>query len=135
MAGRGVVRSMEWVLLIAQLPAKGRLAAGILLLDHASDELHIQLLPELSEVPEDIAEVWRELQQDLTERAREQGGSRILHWLEETASNFIQLSGRNRVDTAIPEETLEALYRKHVTSDLEDRRQLRKLKLRRGVVR
>ena len=75
MAGRGVVRSMEWVLLIAQLPAKGRLAAGILLLDHASDELHIQLLPELSEVPEDIAEVWRELQQDLTERAREQGGT------------------------------------------------------------
>jgi hypothetical protein len=124
---------MEWVLLIAKLPAKAPLAAGILLLDRAADELHIQLLPDLSEAPEDAAEVWRELQQDLMERSRQQGGSRILDWLETMASNFIQLSGRNHVETDMAEKTLGLLYRKHVTGDLEDRRQLGRLGPRRGA--
>ena len=133
MARHDVVRSMEWVVLLAQLPAKRCFAAGILLLDRASDELHVQLLPELAEAPEEVAEVWRELQRDLVERSHEQGGSLVLDWLETTASNFIQLSGRNHVDTAMPKEALDLLYRTHVMSGREDQRQARKLELRRGA--
>jgi len=133
MARNDVGRSMEWVLLIAQLPGQEGLPAGILLLDRASDELYIKLLPELNGAPEEASEVWRELHRDLMEWSSEQGSSRILDWLETTASHVIQLGRRNHVETKVPEETLSRLYRKHVMLDLPDQQQPRELGLRRGA--
>jgi hypothetical protein len=120
MTHNDVVRTVEWALVIAQLPARAdNSPVGILLLDPASDELHVKLLPELTGAPEDVLEFWRELPHDLSERSRELGGSRILDWLETTASHFIQLGSRTCMDTSTPREILDLLYRKHVTRDLE----------------
>jgi hypothetical protein len=121
MTHNDVVRPVEWALLIAQLPAQDGIPAGILLLDPASDELHIKLLSELTgaDADQEAAEFWRELPQDLMERSRELGGSRLLDWLETTASHFIELGSRTSIETSNPQETLDLLYRTHVIDDLE----------------
>jgi len=117
-----VVRTVEWALLMAQLPTRDCTPVGVLLLDATSDELHIKLLPELTGVHEEVTEFWRELPSDLIERSGAVGGSRVLDWLETTASHVIQLGSRARMDTTNPQETLDLLYRQYVTGDLEIQR-------------
>jgi hypothetical protein len=114
-----VARTVEWALLMAHLPTKESSPAGVLLVDSASDQLHIKLLPELRQAHEEVAEFWRELPQELMERSRELGGARVLDWLETTASHLVQLGSRARMETTNLPETLDLLYRKHVTSDVE----------------
>lgn len=60
MTHKDVVRTVEWTLLMAQLPTRNCSPAGVLLLDAASDELHIKLLPELTGAHEEVTEFWRE---------------------------------------------------------------------------
>ena len=122
MTHKDVVRTVEWTLLMAQLPTRNCSPAGVLLLDVASDELHVKLLPELTGAHEEVTEFWRELPDDLMERSRELGGFRVLEWLETVASHLIQLGSRARVETTNPEETLDLLYRQHITGDLEAQR-------------
>jgi hypothetical protein len=119
MPANDVVRSVEWALLIAQQPARDCLPAGILLVDRVSDELHLRLRPELPEAQDETAEFWRELPNDLVERSRELGGSRMLDWLETTASHLVQLGSRTYMESTNPQETLDLLYRRYITGDLE----------------
>lgn len=114
MAPNDVVRTVEWALLMAQLPGKAPLSAGILLLDPGSDELHIKLLPEVSGADQEVNEFWRELPQHLMERSQAVGGRRVLDWLETSASHLVQLGPCTPLQTANPEEALELLYRRHV---------------------
>lgn len=118
MIQNGVVRRVEWTLLIIQQPRRDCSAAGVLLLDPTSDELHVRLLPELNGANREIDEFWRELPIYLSKRSREIGGSRILEWLETSASHVVQLGARLHMTTADPEEALNMLYRTHVTRDL-----------------
>jgi hypothetical protein len=119
MPANDVVRSIEWALLITQQPAQDCLPAGILLVDRVSDELHLRLRPELPEAQEDAAEFWRELPNDLVERSRELGGSRILDWLETNTSHLVQLGSRTYMESTNPQETLDLLYQRYITGDLE----------------
>jgi hypothetical protein len=114
---RNDVRTVEWSLLIVQQPAGDRSPVGILLLDRASDELYVRLLPELKEADRDVREFWDELPAYLSQRSCELGGSQTLEWLETTASHLVQLGTRTPMTTADAERELNALYRKHVTSD------------------
>jgi len=104
---------------MAQLPTREPSPAGVLLVDSASDQLHIKLLPALSAAHEEVAEFWRELPQELMERSRELGGAGVLDWLETTASHLVQLGPRARTEATNLSETLDLLYRKHVTGDVE----------------
>jgi hypothetical protein len=119
MPANDAVRSVEWALLMAQQPARDCLPAGILLVDGISDELHLRLRPELPEAEDDTAEFWRELPNDLIERSRQLGGSRMLDWLETTASHLVQLGSRTYMESTNPQETLDLLYRRYITGDLE----------------
>jgi hypothetical protein len=119
MAQNDVVRTVEWALVLAQLPARERSSAGVLLLDPISDELHVRLLPELAGANEDAAEFWRELSFDLIKRSRAVGGHQVLDWLETTASHLIQLGSRHSIQATNPQETLDLLYQRHVIGDPE----------------
>jgi hypothetical protein len=114
-----VIRRVEWTLLIVQQPTRDRSPAGVLLLDPISDELHVRLLPELKEANREVGEFWRELPIYLSKRSREIGGSRILEWLETSASHVVQVGARLHMTTADPEEALNMLYRTHVAGDLK----------------
>src|SRR5689334_15745112 len=86
--------NVEWAVLTARLPGRKAIPAGILLVDLASDELHVKLLPELSMAADEVAEFWRELPDYLLERSKAVGGHQVLAWLEDTADNVIQLGPR-----------------------------------------
>ena len=115
MTQNDAVRTVEWALLMARLPARDCSPAGVLLLDSTTDELHVRVLPELMGANEEAAEFWRELSPDLMERSRSVGGRQVLAWLETTASHLIQLGSRHSIEAANPLETLDLLYRQHVT--------------------
>jgi len=117
MTQNDAVRTVEWALLMAQLPTQESSPAGVLLLDSASDELYVKLIPELPGAHEEVAEFWRELPRDLRERSRFLGGQQVLDWLETTASHLIRLGSRHSIGVANPSETLDLLYRQHVTDD------------------
>jgi hypothetical protein len=117
MTQNDAVRTVEWALLMAQLPTQDCSPAGVLLVDAASNELHVKLIPELTGANEEAAEFWRELPHDLRERSRTVGGQQVLDWLETTASHLIRLGSRHSIEVANPPETLDLLYRQHVTDD------------------
>jgi hypothetical protein len=104
----------SWVLLLAQVPGAPPTPAGVLLLDPATDELHVALRDAVSN-DQDIREVWDSLRQELAERSSEIGGARLLDSLEEDLSLFLQVQApRQQVATTDPEQTLKALFKGHV---------------------
>jgi hypothetical protein len=117
---------------MARLPGQEGSSAGVLLLDSASDELYVRLTPELAGAHEEASEFWRELSHDLMERSRTVGGKQVLDWLETTASHLIQLGSRHSIKAEYPQETMNLLYRQHVTCDLEAERPIQQ-ELRRGA--
>jgi hypothetical protein len=129
-----VFRTVEWALVIAQLPTRERSSAGVLLLDLGSDELHVRLQPELAGANEEAAEFWRELSHDLIERSRAVGGHNVLDWLETTASHLIQLGARHSIEATNPHETLDLLYQRHVIANLEVEEPVQQ-EFRRGAAR
>ena len=109
-------RIASWVILLAQVPGASPQPAGVLLLDPATDELHIALADIVSD-DEDIKEVWDSLRQELAERSCEIGGARLLDSLEEDLSLFLQIQApRRNVATTNPEQTLQMLFQEHVSA-------------------
>ena len=74
MAQDDVDRSVEWAVLTAQFPGCDAVSAGILLVDLASDELYVKLLPALSRAEDEVVEFWCELPKDLIVRSKALGG-------------------------------------------------------------
>jgi hypothetical protein len=107
------IRTADWVLLMAQDPGLPIRPAGILLLDPLTDKLHIAL-DDFVSTDEDIREVWESLKEELADKASEMGGARLLDWLEEDLSLFLQLQPRQYIATANPEQALEDLFKEHV---------------------
>ncbi|MBI4873321.1 MAG: LexA family transcriptional regulator [Acidobacteria bacterium] len=111
------IQTAECLFLQAALP--GRLAenAGVLLLDPATDRLHIRLRRDWSAIAaEEDAEVLALLEDDLKRKAAEMGGAALVAWLEESASNLVRVSGREAVQLADFEARLNRLYRENVQS-------------------
>jgi hypothetical protein len=114
MAQGDTVRNMEWAVLELRIPGCNPVSAGILLVDLASDQLYVKLLPELSTAEDEVVEFWCELPQGLIERSKAVGGYQVLRWLEDTASHLVQLGPRSVEKASDPENQLESLYRHHV---------------------
>lgn len=110
-------------MLSACLPSRAPVPVGILLLGH-DDRLHLKLIRDWEELenqavdPED-REVLEQLAQDLEAKARAEGGSAVMSWLESEASWTIRASDREKVNIAGVRRTLERLYREHVASTVE----------------
>jgi SOS-response transcriptional repressor LexA len=110
-------RPAEWVILSVALPGRAAEAAGVLLLEVESGELQLKLRRDWDEIAsEEDVEVLAELENDLQLKSREMGGRALLDWLEESASNIVQIGERNRITVRNFPSTLERLYREHVST-------------------
>jgi hypothetical protein len=103
-----------WVMELA-LPGRPKVNAGVLLLDTASDQLHLRLRRDWQQLaePED-AEVLAALEQDLRRQGREAGGEQLLRSLEDTLSNTLRITDRESIAVGDFEKALERLYARHV---------------------
>jgi hypothetical protein len=59
-------------------------------------------------------EIWRELAEDLEQRANEMGSVEVLNWLENTASHSLRIGPRQTIRISGVEATLERLCRQHI---------------------
>ena len=105
----------EYSLLLSFLPKHGEQTIGVLLLDPATDTLHIRLRRDWHYVgnEEDI-EVLAELADDLESLAQQSGGRAVLERLENEASQALRVSDREAIAVRDFERSLQELYREHV---------------------
>jgi phage repressor protein C with HTH and peptisase S24 domain len=109
----------EFSVLTAELPGGGSQAIGVLLLDPRTDTLHVRLRRDWDSIASDEdAEVLAEMEDDLLLQAREHGGAAVLDFLENTASNSIRVTDRERVTVRDFERKLSELYREHVPAQI-----------------
>jgi SOS-response transcriptional repressor LexA len=108
-------RKAQYLVVQVDLPGRPKAIAGVLLLDPATDTLHVKLRQDWDAIadPED-SEVLCQLEQDLAARAREAGGERILQTLEDTLSNTVSISARETIAVGDFPRALQALYERHV---------------------
>ncbi len=105
----------EYSLLFSYLPNHGEQTIGVLLLDPATDTLHIRLRRDWHYVAdEEDIEVLAELADDLESLARQNGGAAVLARLENEASQSLRVNDREAISVRNFERTLEELYREHV---------------------
>jgi SOS-response transcriptional repressor LexA len=105
----------EYSLILADLPGRSVQTIGVLLLDPATDTLHVRLRRDWEVVASDEdAEVLAELEDDLASKARDLGGTAVLEHLENIASQSIRVSDREAVTVRDFDRTLSELYREHV---------------------
>ena len=108
-------RKAEWLPVLISLPGRQGETCGILLLDRESDELHLKLRSDWPEfAAEEDAEVLEEMEHDLSLKARELGGEGLLAWLEENASQTVQVGDREEISVRNFSTALQRLYREHV---------------------
>ena len=107
-------RAQYWVMELA-LPGRPKVNAGVLLLDTASDQLHLRLRRDWEQLadPED-AEVLAGLEQDLRRQGRESGGEQLLRSLEDTLSHTLRITDRETIAVGDFEKALERLYLRYV---------------------
>src|SRR5437764_9926586 len=106
MLGTGTVKRGEWTLLLLRSPGEQPIAAGVLLLDLATDRLYIRLRDDLVDLDPDVTLIWELLESDLVEKAAEMGGANVLRWLEDEGSNTILAGHRRELEMIRPELAL-----------------------------
>ncbi len=114
----GSASKAQYLILEATLPGRPKVNAGVLLLDIATDTLHIKLRQDWDGIadPED-AEVLAQLEQDLAAQGREVGGERALQTLEDTLSNTLAVSVRETIAVGDFPKALQTLYRRLVDGE------------------
>ncbi len=109
----------EYMLLVSELRGCGPQTIGVLLLDRATDTLHVRLRRDWNQwAGEEDAEVLAELEDQFLLQSREEGGKAVLDRLEQEASNSLRVSDREAVSVANFEKSLNDLYRRHVPSEV-----------------
>ncbi len=102
-------------LLLCQLPGRPVETVGVLLLDPATDTLHLRLRRDWdSFASEEDAEVLSELEEDLSADSSKRGGTAVLDWLENEASDSIRITNREAITVSDYSKVLGDLYREHV---------------------
>lgn len=106
-------------LIVSALPGREEQTIGVLLLDPASDTLHVRLRRDWERLAsEEDAEVLIELADDLLLQARDEGGQSVLDRLEQEASHALRVTDREAVSTRDFDQTLNDLYRRHVPAQV-----------------
>lgn len=109
------VTEAEYLIFRANLPGRDLRNIGVLLHDPSEGRLKLCLLTDFRDLAdEEDAEVLELLDAELASRAEEMGAGGFLAWLEDTASNVLQLSERKPVQVGDFEATLEQLFHEHV---------------------
>jgi phage repressor protein C with HTH and peptisase S24 domain len=113
------LKRAEFSLLEAALPGHGVETIGVLLLDPATDTLHIRLRRDWESLAsEEDAEVLAQLEDDLLLQAREGGGRAVFEHLESTLSQSLRITNREAIEVRNFDKTLSELYRRHVPAEV-----------------
>jgi SOS-response transcriptional repressor LexA len=107
-------QNARYMLLTLELPGAGRINAGVLLEDPATNRLWVRLRRDWEECAPEEAEVLSALEYDLTAKSRELGAAQLLQYLEDTLSNAVMLTDRREILVESFERALARLYREHV---------------------
>jgi phage repressor protein C with HTH and peptisase S24 domain len=119
-AGHAGRQSGEFALLQVALPGAKPRNAGVFLLDPASGELYTRMRGEWQDVSDaDDRELLELLDLDIRLKAKEIGGAEFLRSLEDTLSNTLRITPRERVEVTGFAATLERLYAEHVEAHLQ----------------
>ena len=117
------LESGEALTLELALAGERPVAIGVLLHQPSNGRLSFRLRQDWdSFVPEEELDYVTALADDLTAKAEEMGGTRLLEWLEANCSHSLRLSARERVVMGRPESTLARLYREQVSSEVREYR-------------
>lgn len=114
------MHTARFCLLSVCLPGIDETAAGVLLEDPASDQLHVRLRRDWDLLAPDDADVLSALEDDLNARARESGAAAVLAHLEETLSNVIRIGERREIKVGDFDRALGRLYRDHISSHVRE---------------
>jgi SOS-response transcriptional repressor LexA len=113
--GLTTTRRGEYCILQAAVPERGVVPLGVYLLDLETRQGYVRVRPDCCQLDDDEADVFELLEEDLRAKAREMGGEAVLLWLEDHASNAIQLTGRQSVLVDDPERTVDRLLKQVLT--------------------
>jgi phage repressor protein C with HTH and peptisase S24 domain len=109
----------EYSVVQAELPGEGVVNIGVLLRDPQSDRLHLRFRRDLETLAADEdREVLVALPEDLDRKADELGAEALFHYLEDTLSNFIQITDREETPVEDFRRALDRLYRQHIQSNV-----------------
>ncbi len=114
--GLAITHPGESLLVEAAVPGQPACVVGVLLLDPEANRLRLRFRRDWDELftdPEDV-EYFAALEQDLEARAGEAGAGEMLRQLEDSLSNSVLVTERERVVVEDWDKVLARLYRKHV---------------------
>jgi SOS-response transcriptional repressor LexA len=97
-----------------QLPGGRPETVGVLLLDTASNKLHLKFRKDWTAVAPEEHDVLELLEGDLERQAEELGGKQVLAYLEEHWSNMLRISERESMVVADFPARLRRLFRENV---------------------
>jgi len=110
-------RHGAYLILSLHLPHAGQAvgaAIGILLLDLATDRLHVKTLSRFPAPSPEDREILTAILTELDDRAAVEGGEALLGWLEDGWSHALRVSERRTAMMSRPETLLDQLFRNHV---------------------
>ncbi len=104
----------RYMILSIELPGAGRMNAGVLLEDPATDRLWVRLRRDWDNFAAEESDVLAAMEYDLSSKAQEMGAKQLLQYLEDTLSNALLLTDRREILVEDFERSLARLYREHV---------------------
>lgn len=116
-----VSRRGFWSLLEVVPAGRGRQPFGLILVDEESGEAEIRTREaQAFDLEEDEAEVLDATADDLTIKAREDGGLALLDGLEDRLSNFVRIADREAVTISLSlSQTADDLYYEYVDNEIQ----------------
>jgi hypothetical protein len=111
------VVQIEYSVLYYSKPGASQIPIGILVLPENGRHLFARLRRDWAEIaPPEEAEVLSMMGDHLRQLAVESGGTDVIRWLEDVASNTVCISDRFRMESADPEKALAQLFQDIVVS-------------------
>jgi SOS-response transcriptional repressor LexA len=112
-------QNARYMILSIEVPGAGRMNAGVLLEDPATDRLWVRLRRDWDNFAPDEAEVLAAIEYDLSSKAREMGAEQLLQYLEDTLSNALLVTDRREILVEDFERALARLYRENVQTTVQ----------------
>ena len=114
MEGDSNLKPAEWMLLSIHSPGRDAVSGGILLIDHATNRLHVEIRRDFSHIDEDTREVLNCLAEDLEETAAVLGARHVVAQCEENWSHTFRLSRRHAFRLRNPSEAIQRVFQREV---------------------
>jgi putative nucleotidyltransferase with HDIG domain len=112
----------QWMLLSVHSPGRNPVAAGIVLIDHGTNKLHVRIRSDFSDIDNDTAEVLECLADDLEEAAAELGARDLLARFESDWSHTLRLGRRHAFRAQKPSDAIQRIFEREVTGEETHRR-------------